>query len=75
LVTFTVTVTPEFAGVPTGKVKLTLGTTALATVSLTSGKASYTTTALPSGSDTIKATYGGSGSFTGSSGLITQTVN
>ena len=74
-VTFTVTLTPEFAGVPTGTVKLTLGTTALATVSLVSGKASYTTTTLPTGADAIKATYGGSVNFTGSSVSITQTVN
>jgi Bacterial Ig-like domain (group 3) len=74
-VTLTVSVTPEFAGVPTGSVNLSLGTTALATVTLVSGKASYTTSTLPKGSDVIKATYGGSGNFSGSSGLITQTVN
>lgn len=74
-VTFTVTVTPEFAGVPTGTAKLTLGTTALATVTLLNGTGTFTTPALPSGSDTIKATYGGSANFTGSSVSITQTVN
>jgi Bacterial Ig-like domain (group 3) len=74
-VTFTISVTPQFTGTPSGSAKLTLGTTALATVTLVSGKASYTTTTLPKGSDVIKATYGGSGNFSGSSGLITQTVN
>jgi hypothetical protein len=74
-VTFTITVTPQFTGVPTGSVKLTLGTTLIGTVTLLNGTGSFTTTTLPHGADVIKATYGGSANFTGSSGLITQTVN
>lgn len=74
-VTFTVSVAPQFAGVPTGTVKLTLGTTVLTTLTLANGTASYATTTLPSGSDAIKAAYSGSGNFTGSSVSITQTVN
>ncbi len=74
-VTFTVTVAPEFAGVPTGSVKLTLGTTVLTTLTLANGTASYATTTLPPGSDVIKAAYSGSGNFSSSSVSITQTVN
>jgi hypothetical protein len=68
-------VAPQFAGVPTGTVKLTLGTTVLTTLTLANGTASYATTTLPPGSDVIKAAYSGSGNFTGSSVSITQTVN
>jgi hypothetical protein len=68
-------VAPQFTGVPTGSVKLTMGATVLATLPLVNGTASYTTSALPTGGDVITATYGGSGKFTGSSGSITQTVN
>jgi hypothetical protein len=74
-VTFTITVTPQFTGVPTGSVKLTLGTTLIGTVTLLNGTGSFTTTTLPHGADVIKATYGGSAKFTGSSVSITQTVN
>ena len=74
-VTFTISVAPQFTGVPTGTVKLTLGTTVLATVTLVNGAGSFTTTALPVGSDLIKATCSGSGNFTASSVSITQTVN
>lgn len=74
-VTFTVSVGPQFTGVPTGTAKLTLGVTTLTTLTLTNGAATYTTTTLPSGSDVIHATYNGSGNFSSSSGTITQTVN
>ncbi len=71
-VTFTISVAPQ---VPTGTVKLTMGSTVLTTVTLSGGTASYTTTTLPVGADVIKATYNGTGNFSGSSGSITQTVN
>jgi len=74
-VTFTISVTPQFTGVPAGTVKLTLGSTVLTTVTLAGGTASYSTTTLPTAQNLIKATYGGSGNFNASSGSITQTVN
>lgn len=74
-VTFTISVAPQFTGLPTGTVKLTSGSTVLTTLTLVNGAASYTTTALPSGGDVIKATYNGSGNFSSSFGSITQTVN
>jgi hypothetical protein len=74
-VTLTVSVAPQFTGVPVGTVKLTLGTTVLTTLTLANGTASYATTTLPPGSDVIKAAYSGSGNFSGSSVSITQTVN
>ena len=74
-ITFTISVSPQFTGVPTGTVKLTLGSTVLTTLTLTSGTASYTTTTLPVGSDVIKATFSSSGNFIGSSGSVTETVN
>jgi Bacterial Ig-like domain (group 3) len=74
-VTFTISVAPQFTGVPTGAVSLTLGSTVLAILTLANGTTSYTTTTLPSGSDVIKASYSGSGNFKGSSGSIPQTVN
>jgi hypothetical protein len=74
-VTFTISVAPQFTGVPTGTVKLTMGSTVLTTLTLASGTATYSTTTLPSGANVIKATYNGSGNFNGSSGSITQSVN
>jgi hypothetical protein len=74
-VTFTISIAPQFTGIPTGTVKLTLGATVLSTLTLVNGGASYTTTTLPSGSDVIKATYSGSGNFNSSFKSITQTVN
>ena len=74
-VTFSISIAPQFTGIPTGTVKLTLGSTALATLTLANGSASYTTTTLPSGADVIKATYNGSGNFNSSQLSITQTVN
>jgi hypothetical protein len=74
-VTFTISVSPQFSGIPAGTVKLTLGSTVLATLTLVNGAASYTTTTLPSGSDVVKASYNGSGNFNLSSQSITQTVN
>lgn len=74
-VTFTATVTPEFAGTPTGKVAFYVGTTLLKTVALSGGAAEFTTSKLASGSHTITATYDGSTDYTGSSGSVVQTVN
>ncbi len=73
-VTFTVSVTPTYGGVPTGNVVLTDSVSGtLATLSLT-GSLMYTTSALSLGDHTITATYGGDGSFTGSNDSIPQTV-
>jgi hypothetical protein len=74
-VTFTISVAPQFTGIPIGTVKLTMGSTVLTTVTLASGTATYSSMTLPSGANVIKATYNGSGNFNGSSGSITQTVN
>ena len=74
-VTFTASVTPQFGGTVKGPVAFYDGTTLLKTVSLSGGVAKYTTKTLTSGKHTITATYNGSTSFTGSSALLTQTVN
>jgi Big-like domain-containing protein/beta-propeller repeat-containing protein len=74
-VTFTVNVTPQFSGTPTGSVVFKDGTTALKTVSLSGGVAKVTTSKLASGTHSITTTYNGSTSFIGSSASLTQTVN
>ena len=74
-VTFTVTVSPQFAGIPTGKVVLENDSTVLATLPLTSGQASYTTSSLKVGSWSIFAFYGGDTNFNSSSSPgLTQVV-
>jgi hypothetical protein len=42
---------------------------------LSGGVAKFTTSTLATGTHSITATYNGSGSFLGSSGALTQTVN
>jgi hypothetical protein len=74
-VTFTASVTPEFSGMPTGKVAFYDGTTLLKSVALSGGTAKFTTSTLTSGTHSITATYNGSTDFTGSSASLTQTVN
>jgi hypothetical protein len=74
-VTFTATVTPQFAGKVTGTVTFYDGTTALKTVALSGGVAKFTTSTLTSGAHNITATYNGSASFIGSSASLTQRVN
>lgn len=74
-VTFTVTVSPQFAGIPTGNVVLKKGAATVATLSLVGGQASYTTSSLALGSPKFTAVYGGDSNFTGStSPALTQVV-
>ncbi len=74
-VTFTATVSASGA-TPTGTVTFSDGATAVCSaVALASGSAACTTTALAAGAHTITATYSGSGTYGGSSGTVSQTVN
>jgi hypothetical protein len=74
-VTFTATITPQFATKVTGSVTFYDGTTALKTVAVSSNKAKLAASTLAAGSHNITATYNGSTSFTGSSASLTQKVN
>jgi Bacterial Ig-like domain (group 3)/FG-GAP-like repeat len=75
-VTFTATVVPQFAGVPTGKITLKNGSAVLASVTMSSGKATYTTASLSVGTHSVTATYTGDGNFNGSaSPVLSQKVN
>jgi hypothetical protein len=74
-VTFTASVAPQFSGTVIGTVTFYDGTTALHTVRLSGGTATFTTSKLASGTHSIMATYSGNISFSGSSVLLTQTVN
>jgi hypothetical protein len=73
-VTFTVTVSPQYAGTPIGTVTLKKGNSTLTTLTLSNGQASYTTT-LPTGTYSISASYAGDSNFTASvSATLTQQV-
>ena len=73
-VTFTATVTSP-AGIPTGTVTFSEGTTALGTGTVNAtGVATFSTSTLTSGSHTITATYGGATNFGTSSGTVNQAV-
>jgi Bacterial Ig-like domain (group 3)/FG-GAP-like repeat len=75
-VTFTATVAPQFAGVPTGKITFKNGSAVLASVTMSSGKATYTTASLSVGTHSLTATYTGDGNFNGSaSPVLSQKVN
>jgi hypothetical protein len=75
-VTFTATASPEYAGVPSGKITFKNGSTILATVTVSSGKATYTTSSLAVGTHSITARYSGDGNFNGStSPAVLQKVN
>ncbi len=74
-VTFTVKVVPQLSGNPSGNVTFYDGVTILKSVHLSQGSALYTTKALAAGPHSITATYNGSASFSGSSGVLTQEVN
>jgi hypothetical protein len=65
-VTFTVTVSPQFTGTPTGTVILKKAAATLATLTLTGGQATFTTSSLALGTFQITAVYGGDSNFTGS---------
>lgn len=73
-VTFTATVTSS-TGTPTGSVTFADGATTLGTVALVSGAALFSTSALSVGNHSITATYNASGSFAGSAGSLTETIN
>jgi hypothetical protein len=62
----TVKVTPQYGGIPTGKVTVKSGKTTVCTITLASGKGSCTLAAkkLPAGTRTLIAVYGGNGDFT-----------
>jgi YVTN family beta-propeller protein len=74
-VTFTVTVSPQFSGTPTGTVILKKAAATLATLTLSGGQASFTTSPLAVSTFQITAVYGGDPNFTGStSPALTQVV-
>jgi hypothetical protein len=76
-VTFTATVSPQYANTATGTVTFKDGVTALGTAALDgNGNATFTTSSLAAGSHSITASYGGDTNFTGStSSGLAQTVN
>ena len=76
--TFTVSVAASSpgAGMPTGTVTLTSGSTQLGTATLNNGTATITTTTpLAVGKPSIAASYGGDGHFKASAGTVAQTIN
>ena len=78
MVTFTVTVVPQYSCTPTGRVTLFDGVNAIANLALSGGMATFTTSALSVGIHQITASYGGDSNFNGSnsnSAPWTQTVN
>jgi len=74
-ITLSATVTPQFSGVPTGTVTFLDGAKVLKTVTLSGGAASFTTSTLTRGVHNITAKYNASPSFTGNSGLLSETVD
>ena len=79
-VTFSVAVTGQFGGTPTGTVTFTDNGNPIPEcpnpVALANGQASCSNvTSLPVGTDTIKASYSGDGNFQMSSATLTYTVN
>jgi subtilase family serine protease len=78
-VTFTATVGPAVAPVPTGTVAFTSNGTTISgcsTVVLTASRTALcTTSALPKGTDTVKAAYSGNSNYNGSTGTVSQVVN
>ena len=79
-VTFTATVSDTSGGVPTGSVEFYEGSTKLGPGSALSGSgtsatSTLTTSTLIPGSQSISAVYTPTGTFAGSSGSVTQTVN
>jgi CSLREA domain-containing protein len=75
-VTFTATITPQYAGAPTGNVTFYDGGTALGNGTVSGTAATFTTSALTPGlTHSIYATYNGDGNFTPStSSTINETV-
>jgi len=78
--TFTATVSAvaPATGTPTGTVTFLDGGSSIGTGTVSAGVATFTTSALAAGNHTITASYGGDGSFNGSTGSLTgnpQVVN
>jgi hypothetical protein len=73
-VTFTAVVTSSAAGMPTGKVTIKDGKTALGSASLINGQVQISTSLLAKGGHTLTATYAGSANNVGSSGALSQTI-
>jgi len=76
MVTFTVTVAPQYTCTPTGTVTLFDGVNQIGSNSLSGATATFTTS-LPVGTHNITATYGGDSNFLGSttSAALVQVVN
>ncbi len=75
-VTFTASVTPAFAGTPTGTITFFDGSPSLGSATLTAGSAQISTSTLSAGSHSITAVYNGDTNFTSStSSAILETVN
>ena len=75
-VTFTATVTPEYAGTPSGSVTFKNGTATLGSATVSDGVASIKVATLGVGTHSITAVYNGSTSFTTStSPALSQVVN
>jgi Pro-kumamolisin, activation domain/Bacterial Ig-like domain (group 3) len=67
-VVFTANVTPgSGAGVPTGSIAFSSGSTSLGTATLASGAASFTVSSLPVGTQAITAAYSGDSTYASSS--------
>lgn len=77
MVTFTVTVAPQFSCTPTGTVTLMDGGSAIASdLALTGGAATFATSALSVGTHSITASYSGDTNFNSTnSGIWSQTVS
>jgi Bacterial Ig-like domain (group 3) len=76
MVTFTVTVAPQYSCTPTGTVTLMDGVTQIGSKTLASGTATFTTSSLSVSVHNITATYSGDSNFTSSnSAVFAQTVN
>ena len=75
-VTFTATVTSEYGTIPNGElVTFYDGVTEIGTGTTTGGVATFPTSSLTVKTHAIKSTYAGDGTFTSSSGKVTQVVN
>jgi hypothetical protein len=76
MVTFTVTVAPQYSCTPTGTVTLSDGVTQIGSKLLTGGTATFALSNLSVGVHSITASYSGDSNFNSSnSGVLQQTVN
>lgn len=74
-VTFTATIKSSTGASPVGTVTFTAGATMLGTVTIGNSPTSVSTNSLPVGTTTVRATYNGVTDFSGSSALLTETIN